>query len=88
MRNTVMPMLIVIIIFCPIFLIGHDLPLKPFTKQHQINSTFAEYRGGTNPHFHQGVDIKPFGSTSTDSFWLVYSILSDTAYRTNVQIQE
>lgn len=62
------------------YLLGYNWPLKPFDKRHQINSTFGEYRNG---HFHKGVDIKPFGSDTTDTLHLVYSIISDTSYRTN-----
>lgn len=79
MRSVAVMISVGIFVFS-VSLFGHDWPLKPFDEQHQINSTFGEYRTG---HFHKGVDIKPFGSTPTDTFWLVYSVLSDTAYHTN-----
>ncbi|TET46260.1 hypothetical protein E3J62_04830 [candidate division TA06 bacterium] len=79
MRKILMPILAGVFVW-PGFVSGDDWPLKPFGEQHQINSTFAEYRTG---HFHQGVDIEPFGGGSSDSLWLVYSVLSDTAYHTN-----
>lgn len=42
---------------------GQDLwaqypwPLEPFHASQRITGTFCEYRGPSNPHFHNGVDI-------------------------------
>lgn len=32
-------------------------PLQPFDASQRITGTFCEYRGPSNPHFHNGVDI-------------------------------
>ncbi len=38
-------------------LIGYPWPLAPMNQQHWVTGTFAEYRSGPPPHFHNGVDI-------------------------------
>ncbi|MBE0433011.1 hypothetical protein IBX73_06035, partial [candidate division WOR-3 bacterium] len=57
---------------------AYDYPMKPFTARHQITSSFGESRGN---RFHNGVDILPRSVLSTDTCWLVYSIVSDTMRR-------
>jgi len=65
-------------VFTGVILLAYDYPMKPFNKQHKVIATLGESRG---VRFHNGVDIKPYTTTSTDSFWLVYSLLSDTMIR-------
>ena len=38
-------------------LIAYPWPLAPMNQQHWVTGTFAEYRTGPPPHFHNGVDI-------------------------------
>lgn len=68
------------ILFFSLPLFAYNWPLKPFNKQHKVTSTFGESR---NTRFHTGVDIVPYSTTPTDSFWLVYSLRSDTMLRYN-----
>jgi hypothetical protein len=65
--------------------LAFDWPMKPFGKQHQINSIMGEYRVKTGPdlYFHQGVDVKPKSGDPSDSTWLVYSLDSDTLFYTD-----
>jgi hypothetical protein len=59
-------------------LLAYDYPVKPFNKQHAIIATLGESRGD---RFHNGVDIWPKTQVPSDSFWLVYSLRSDTILR-------
>jgi hypothetical protein len=65
-------------VFTGAILLAYDYPMKPFNKQHKVIATLGESRG---VRFHNGVDIKPYTKTSTDSFWIVYSLVSDTMFR-------
>lgn len=39
-------------------------PVPPFDQQHVISGVFGEYRGPSNPHFHDGTDIpRPDGQS-------------------------
>ncbi len=67
-------------IFTVAILLAYDYPMKPFNRQHKVIATLAESRGD---RFHTGVDISPKTTVSTDSFWLVYSLRSDTILRYN-----
>jgi len=65
-------------VFVSVVLLAYDYPMKPFNKQHKIIATLGESRG---TRFHNGVDIMPKTLSPTDSFWLVYSLVSDTMLR-------
>ncbi len=67
-------------VFIATILVAYDYPMKPFNKQHKVIATLGESRG---TRFHTGVDIMPKTTVPTDSFWLVYSLRSDTILRYN-----
>lgn len=54
-----------------VFLISqvtYDWPISPRPEGKLINSTFGEYRGPNNPHFHEGIDI-PRGQDPDAKVW-------------------
>lgn len=73
-------MIIVLIVasFATTSVWAYDWPLEPFQSQHQINGTLGEYRSS---YFHKGVDISPWDQNPSGSYWLIYSLRSDTILR-------
>ncbi|MCK4235290.1 hypothetical protein KAX75_12740, partial [candidate division WOR-3 bacterium] len=70
-----MKVLSILIILCIAITLAwsYPWPIRNFQGPHQINATLGDYRQtGTNPRFHNGVDIQAFQGTN------VYSIVSDT----------
>lgn len=52
--------------FCVADVLAQDTypwPLQPFDQSQRITGTFFEYRGPSNPHFHNGVDIPQLDGT-------------------------
>ncbi len=64
--------------FIGIQALAYDYPMQPFGEQHKIIATLGESRGN---RFHTGVDIMPKTNDSLHSYYLVYSLTSDTIIR-------